>query len=112
MTGFSPQVRVIITQRSQGFCERDGWNRATEIHHRRSRGMGSTKRPETNQPSNGLHLCGACHGFIESHRAEALEHGWLVRQHHQPAEIPVLYRGTLIYLDDLGNMHDRKPGAA
>jgi hypothetical protein len=35
-----------------------------------------------------------------------------VRQHAEPVDVPVLYRGTLVYLDNLGNMHDRKPGAA
>jgi 5-methylcytosine-specific restriction protein A len=112
VTGFATQVRAVIQQRSQGFCERDGWNLATEIHHRRCRGMGSTKREATNQPSNGLHLCNACHRFIESHRREALEQGWLVRQHDEPLDVPVLYRGTVVYLDNLGNMHDTPQEAA
>lgn len=107
MTGFSPQVRAIITSRSGRYCE-IGLNgctdRAVHKHHRRCRGMGSTKRPETNQAANGLDVCLHCHEWVESHRREAYEYGWLVRQTEEPADVPVLYRGTLVILDDLGNL--------
>lgn len=106
MTGFSPAVRRIITVREDGWCARCGNERGTQIHHRRCRGMGSTKRPETNQASNGLLLCSGCHLRTESHRAEAYEYGWLVRQSENPRDIPVLYRGTLVILDDLGHLCD------
>jgi hypothetical protein len=68
--------------------------------------MGGTNRPESNAPSAGLLLCGGCHRRSESHREEAYEHGWLVRQTDDPAMVPVLYRGTNVYLDEFGNMHD------
>lgn len=106
MTGFSPQVRAIVVERSQRYCERCGWNLGTDAHHRRPRAAGGTKRPETNQPSNALWLCAPCHREVESNRRRALEHGWLVRQHQEPLQVPVLYRGTKVWLDDLGNMHD------
>lgn len=106
MTGFSSQVRAVIIVRADRWCERCGGERGFEIHHRRPRGMGGTRRPETNQPSAGLLLCGKCHRRIESHRLEALEHGWLVPQHRDPRDVPVLYRGTPVFLDDHGNMHD------
>lgn len=109
MTGFSSQVRRIITARADRYCERCGGDIGWEIHHRRPRGMGGTNRPGTNQPSAGLLLCGGCHRRIESHREEAYEHGWLVKQTDNPADVPVLYRGTRVYLDDYGNMHDSKP---
>lgn len=115
MTGFSSRVRAVITARSERWCEvatAGCEGRATDIHHRRARGSGGTKRPESNEPANGLAACRACHGRIESHRTEALEHGWLVPQHQDPRDIPVLYRGTSVFLDDRGCMHDRKPGAA
>lgn len=109
MTGFSRTVRAIIIGRSDGWCERCGGDRAFEQHHRRPRGAGGTRRPESNLPSNGLNLCPACHRRVESHRAEAYEHGWLVRQTDDPAAVPVLYRGTWVLLDTLGNLHDVKP---
>ncbi|MFV8317164.1 hypothetical protein [Mycobacterium sp. 23] len=43
---------------------------------------------------------------MESHRREAYEYGWLVRQTEEPRDIPVLYRGTLVLLDDFGNLED------
>jgi 5-methylcytosine-specific restriction protein A len=104
VTGFSAAVRTTIRQRADGHCERCGLQRGTEIHHRRPRGMGGTNRPETNTPSAGGLLCGDCHRWAESHRAAAMNHGWLVRQHHQPADIPVKYRDSWVYLDDLGNL--------
>ena len=106
MTSFSPRVRAIISDRADRYCERCGGDIGTQIHHRRPRGRGGTKRPETNQASNGLLLCARCHSKIESHRTEAYEYGWLVRQHEEPRDIPVLYRGTLVLLDDLGNVLD------
>lgn len=106
MSGFSRQVRAIIVERAQSYCEGCGWNLGVEAHHRRPRGAGGSKRTSTNQPSNALWLCRPCHGYAEYHRTEAREKGWLVRQHHEPRDIPVLYRGTSVYLDDFGNMHE------
>lgn len=103
-TGFSTKVRSIVRQREDGWCARCGLSRATEFHHRRPRGMGGTQRQETNQPSGCLHLCHDCHSDIELERTEAINNGWLVAQHHPPADIPVKYRGQWVYLDDLGNL--------
>ena len=95
--------------RSAGMCERCGCIPWVEAHHRRARGMGSTKRPETNSIVNALGLCGVCHRHVESWRLEAMECGWLVRQAHDPALVPVLYRrqwalltaeGTVTYVDE------------
>ena len=64
------------------------------LHHRAPRGMGGTRRPEVNSPSNLIPLCGSgvtgCHGFVESHRAEALDAGWLVSRHTDPAKKALL----------------------
>jgi 5-methylcytosine-specific restriction protein A len=109
VTGFSSQVRAVVIERAQGYCERCGEKRGSEAHHRRARGAGGTRRPETNRPSNALWLCGGCHRFVESNRSYAYEQGWLVRQHDEPRDVPVSYRNTTVYLDDLGNMHDAKP---
>lgn len=111
MTGFSAKVRKIIHARSDHCCEVcgveivDGMSRSA--HHRRPRGMGGNKSAASNSASAGLYLCGdgvaGCHGWIESHRPEAYELGLLVRQHEDPAEVPVSIKRGLVFLDDAGN---------
>lgn len=58
-----------------------GWGYS--LHHRKPRGMGGTKDPRSNDPRNLIHLCGSgttgCHGHVESHRTQAYETGWLLR---------------------------------
>lgn len=103
-TGFPPLVRTLVLERSGGRCEIcDEYDSDVELHHRRCRGMGSTRRPETNMPSNCLALCAHCHHCrVESYRAEAYDNGWLVRQSHNPADVPVLRRGLWVVLDNEG----------
>lgn len=106
MTGFSSEVREIVRQRAGWTCEVQvrcqsramGW----ELHHRRPRGMGGSRRPETNSPANSLGVCADCHRFIEHHRDTARANGWLVRQVDNPATIPVLRRQVWVLLDDHG----------
>jgi 5-methylcytosine-specific restriction protein A len=62
------------------------------VHHRRPRAMGGTDRPDTNLPSNLLLLCPPCHADVESRRATALEHGHLLWQADDPAQVAVLIR--------------------
>lgn len=90
-------------------CERPLYGQPFSLHHRRPRGMGGTVRPETNQPSNLLVLCGSattpgsCHQFVENRRAEAYEEGLLVPQTQDPATVPVLLeRGWVLLTDDFG----------
>lgn len=100
-------VRGIIRERSGGLCEVQvacEGIAAVQQHHRRTRGMGSTKRPESNLPANGLHICVPCHVHIGAHPSQAYGAGWLVRQSSEPALVPVLYRGNWVKLDDLGNL--------
>ena len=73
---------------------------AQAIHHRRARGAGGTRRPDTNLPSNALYVCDACHRRIESQRTEALAAGWLVPQNGLPAAVPVMYRGQWTQLEN------------
>lgn len=110
MSGFSPASRILIYARAQERCERCGvYAYGGSVHHRRPRGMGGSKRPETNGPANGLLLCGhastpgGCHQWVETHRAEALDLGLLVLQSHTPTEVPVLTRHGLVLLDNNGN---------
>lgn len=104
MTGFPKAVRDLIAHRSGGMCERCGVNRAVQIHHRRPRGIGGSRRPETNQAANGLHLCNGCHAVTESDRDEGLRHGWLVRQGRDPKVVPVFRMGQWVQLNNDGTI--------
>lgn len=105
-TGFSPAVRQLVIARSQGFCEACGTDRPEHLHHRRSRGMGSTHRPESNQAANALAVSSYCHlQLIEANPALALRNGWRVRQNDHPAGVPVLLHGsTWALLNDDGTV--------
>lgn len=91
--GVSRAVRSTVQARAAMRCERCGDNllwKAGHLHHRIPRGMGGSDDPRLAQPSNLLYVCSGCHGEIESHRADALESGWLVSQWSDPATTPVL----------------------
>lgn len=98
------EIRAVVDTRAGGLCERCGarlgWNFSR--HHRRPRGMGGTSVEVT--PAGLLVLCGSgttgCHGWIESHRAEARVHGWLLGPIDDPEEVPVDYRGRWVQLAD------------
>ena len=114
-TGFPAKVKKLIAERASAtgdaadaYCE--VWEvchgaRSGPAHHRRPRGRGGSRRLDTNLPANGLSCCPACHDWIESNRDEAKKHGWLLEQHQSPAEVPVLRRGRLVLLDDIGGFH-------
>jgi len=93
VTGFSRNARNSMMVRSKGGCELCFFGRVEQFHHRRPRGMGSTRRPETNLPSNGLAICEPCHRMVESNRAQALASGWLVPQRVDPMSVPILRHG-------------------
>lgn len=111
--GFPRDVVELVLGRSGGSCEIMATGctlLATEIHHRRPRGMGSTRRPETNHASNALHVCRRCHLRAEAHRTWALNNGFLVRQSDHPDAVPVWWRCSehgghkdLVLLDDTGH---------
>ena len=107
----SSRVRRQLQERSEGYCEACGLARANNAHHRKNRSQGGQ-----DDLSNLLLLCGSgttgCHGWITEHPAESYENGRSVRQHRDPRDVPVLYRGLPVFLDDRGCMHDQKPGAA
>jgi hypothetical protein len=95
-------VRDIVRLRAGGRCERCGvslLNVPASVHHRRPRGMGGAKNLDT--VANLVVLCGSgttgCHGWVESHRAEAIAQGWLVprREARTPEEVPVEVYGQL-----------------
>lgn len=102
--GFSQRVVDQIDGRSMGWCEVCGEHRVQEHHHRRPRGMGGSRRDDTNRASNGLGLCSGCHRLVESYRNVAKILGWLVAQGAEPTQRPVIYRGQRALLDDDGGI--------
>ena len=99
-----------VHTRSQKRCERCGTDDSLRfsLHHRKPRGMGGSRDPEINSPANIVLLCGSgtegCHGWVESHRAEAYEDGLLVYRIDDPSEIPVTLRYGTVYLDAEGGV--------
>lgn len=84
------------------------------IGHRKPRGLGGSSDPAINRPSNLITLAGSgttgCHGAMESNRAWALEHGYLVSRYSDPAMVAVLIRGRrYVYLGDDARYHDEPP---
>ena len=74
----------------EGFC---GGRPAYDVHHRKNRSQGGTWAAE-----NLMHLCRACHRHITTNPAEAYANGWSVRSSFDPADIPCLRRGQLVWL--------------
>lgn len=103
---FSPQVRGVVHARSEFVCEMCGRKPAVEHHHRRNRGGGGTKRLDSATASACLHLCRHCHRLIGSEPDLSFTCGWLVSQYDSPLSTPVVYRGSPVLLDDLGNMRE------
>lgn len=83
--------------RARGRCERCGcevgWL-AYSFHHRRLRGQGGDRRPDTHSVQNLLLLCGSgttgCHGWVH-HDTTGLcrEQGYIVSRWADPLEQPV-----------------------
>lgn len=117
MSGFSPRTAAVIIERDHGRCfvcgrkvDLSQRGIAYSLHHRRPRGSGGSKLAWVDLPSNGIIACGSgttgCHGWIESHRAEARDLGYLVPLNgiQLPSEVPVARwdASNLVYLTDNG----------
>lgn len=85
-------ARLIFTIRDGERCFRcarrlrwEGRGIEWSMHHRRPRGAGGTSLAWVGMAANALTLCGSgttgCHGWVESHRTEALELGYLISMH-------------------------------
>lgn len=94
-TGPDMQAVDLVLARDRHCCRRCAMTlhgqRGTDwvIHHRRPRGMGGTRRVDTNSPANLVALCTRCHVWIESYRDESRRDGWLVSQHDDPERVPL-----------------------
>jgi 5-methylcytosine-specific restriction protein A len=105
MSGFPLKVRAVIIERAAGRCEVCGEAKpGMQVHHRRPRGMGGSKRDCTNLASNGLYCCPDDHAWIESHREWAYAQGLLLRQGQKPTAWPVQLHRGLVLLSDSGGV--------
>lgn len=118
------QVTVLQVLRRDGYscvrCGRDATGergRDWSVQHRRPRGMGGSRRNDTNSPQNLIVLCGSatspggCHEAVESHRAEAIANGWLLWQTQDPAAEPVLvaHSSRWVWLTEDGRYSSEPP---
>lgn len=101
-------VRLLVLERDEWSCVRCcrsiGEHRLYSLHHRCPRRMGGTASLDINLPSNLVTLCGTgttgCHGWIESHRTQAVEDGWLL------ASIVDRHRAVRTIVSSLVTLHD------
>lgn len=100
---FAPKtVRLMFEIREDSscfYCRRgltwEGRGMSWSAHHRKPRGTGGTRDTAIGRISNGIVLCGSgttgCHGWVESHRAEASDAGLLMSRlgSDDPVNVPV-----------------------
>ncbi|MFY1595426.1 HNH endonuclease [Micromonospora sp. WMMD737] len=122
-TGPDTATVHIVLRRDQGCCVRCGAElhgrrgRDWSVQHRRARGAGGTRRPDTNQAHNLILLCGSattgCHGWVESNRDAARHGGWAIRQPDNPALMPVDHAlHGRVWLDADGGWSGQAPAVA
>jgi hypothetical protein len=111
VTAISQATVDLVHERSGGACEVCGAARATNLHHRRARGMGGTKAP-IHGPEWLLHLCGTgttgCHGYIEAHPETSYAKGWKLRRNRDPAISPVQLGGQWVILTPDGGREEHR----
>jgi ribosomal protein S27AE len=95
-TGPSPKLRALVEMRDQA-CARCGVvvaRHEDSLHHRLPRGRGGENTAE-----NLVLLCGdgvaGCHGWVEKHRTEAYNLGFLVKTGIDPLNVAVRLTGTV-----------------
>lgn len=93
-------ANLALMARAAWFCECCGMpvdGQSVERHHRQRRRDGGDRL------ANLLMLLSSCHHFWTEHPADAIVRGIIVRTHADPAEVPVLWRGSdWSLLDDAG----------
>ena len=111
----SKRTRLLVLTRDGWLCQVCGRNLAAaylrgdySLQHRRNRGMGGSKRPDTNAPANLLTTCGSatspdgCHHRIEANPVWAADRGYRIRQNQTPSQVPVLTIHGWVLLDNHG----------
>jgi hypothetical protein len=90
----SDETRFTVLSRNGYKCEKCGsdflWG--VSVHHRRPRMMGGSSNPQLHLSANLIALCGSgttgCHGWVESHRTESRELGYLIQKVESAELIP------------------------
>lgn len=74
-------------ERDEETCQRCS-RPATDVHHRKVKGMGGTGDEEVAFGlANLVSLCRECHSHVHANPAESYELGWLVHSWDEPAEL-------------------------
>lgn len=110
---FTTKTREIIKHRANGSCEVCGMTLRiyAQIHHRKPRGMGGTKRADSGSAANGLYIHQKCHETIERNRTTGYRKGWLVHQGDDPVQVPVqLWYGWHLLNED-GSVQKYRQGS-
>jgi 5-methylcytosine-specific restriction enzyme A len=94
-------TRVAVFDRDGGKCLRCLGD-ATDVHHRRVKGMGGSKDPITHGMANLISLCRDCHTFTHDNPGDAYKYGFLVKASETPADVPVWVgtREKMLLFDD------------
>jgi hypothetical protein len=89
-------TRAAVKGRSSGICEHCRMQRATDMHHRISRGVGGWW-----SPANVLHLCRVCHSHFTGNVSMGHHMGIILRRAQNPEEVPVMRAdGEIFYATD------------
>lgn len=87
-----------VACRDEDKCQRCS-RPASDIHHRKPRGMGGSSDPDRNYGlANLISLCHECHWWVHAHPAEAYRLGWLVHSYDDPERVSVITPGYLLWL--------------
>ncbi|UXE05210.1 HNH endonuclease [Arthrobacter phage Jamun] len=119
MTGPSREVRRQVIARDLSKCQWCGRHVRTEsgwysLQHRRARGMGGSRRRETDQAANLVLVCGTgtteCHGWIEAQPAQAIARGFRIAAGATPSRVPLMdWTGREWLLQDDGTKEPAPP---
>jgi 5-methylcytosine-specific restriction protein A len=112
-TGPNAATRQLVYERDGFSCchcgDADG---PFQVHHRRPRGLGGSRREDTNSPSNLLLVCERSHREIESKRDVSRAFGFLVRQGDDPATVPVRTVNGWVLLNADGSLQAYREAAS
>jgi cytochrome c553 len=118
---FLPEPAALIDERCGGWCEIAlgdfCWGLATEYSHRitqKAGGRHGEAKERSDRASNALKACHHCHHVITvtPWKVDAHANGWVLEEWQEPTQVPVLYRGDLVYLDDAGDKHSYEEAGA
>lgn len=83
------ETRALVLARARQRCERCWASGPLDIHHRRARAAGGSRRHYTDQPCNLLALCRACHRWATEFPRAAADVGYVVWSWEDPSQVNV-----------------------